>query len=79
MFTGELRFMTFCKGIGSDSALGISYQGLVDLYSKKNQQSMASSSLAAASLPLWGALIACILLSIPYYLPSCTEYCRTLF
>ena len=76
MFTGELRFITFCKGIGSDPALGISFDGLLDLYSKKNQQSRGASSLAAATFPLWGALIACILLSIPYYLPGCTEYCR---
>ena len=78
LFTGELRFQTFCKTIGSDPSKGLSIDGLVDLYAKPTQQGRAYSALAAATLPLWGALLACILLSIPYYLPSCTEYCRQL-
>ena len=164
MFTGELRFLAFCKTIKSDPAKGLSLQGLVELYSKADQQSRGSSALASASAPLVGvraclpamrarlssacvsqrhsprvslrrrfrpllslfvplahcprppspsshhlppaaaghtltsltprcplshpaaplaqcasqALLVCIGLSIPYYLPSCTEYCRTL-
>ena len=54
MFTGELRFLAFCKTIKSDPAKGLSLEGLVELYSKADQQSRGSSALASASAPLVG-------------------------
>ena len=57
-FTGELRFKTFCKTIKSDPALGISLEGLVELYCKSDQQSRGSSALASASA---GPAVVCLL------------------
>jgi hypothetical protein len=37
LFTGELRFLNFCKAIGSDPSKGLSLEGLVNLYSKSTQ------------------------------------------
>jgi len=56
-FTGELRFKTFCKTIKSDPALGISLEGLVELYCKSDQQSRGSSALASASA---GPAVVCL-------------------
>mmetsp|Transcript_52574 Transcript_52574/g.125202 ORF Transcript_52574/g.125202 Transcript_52574/m.125202 type:complete len:201 (+) Transcript_52574:95-697(+) len=79
IFLTANRFDRFCsKSLGSDPKRGMSYDGLVKLYSTPDQISRGSSALASSSSLLAAAFVVCVALSVPYYLPSCTEYCRTL-
>eukprot|EP00960_Hanusia_phi_P076526 768572-Hanusia_phi.AAC.7 len=75
--------------INSDPSVGLSLEGLVGLYAQKDQQGATSPLLRGNLLLLASSLIICVialslsrpdrdrvyqlLLSVPYYLPSCTE------
>mmetsp|Transcript_25862 Transcript_25862/g.40488 ORF Transcript_25862/g.40488 Transcript_25862/m.40488 type:complete len:84 (+) Transcript_25862:598-849(+) len=78
MITTDMRFNLFCKAIKSDPSQGLSLDGLIGLYARPDQQGKVSPVLRGNFLAVTSCFIVCVILSIPYYLPSCTEYCRKL-
>uniref|UniRef100_A0A6U4W2U4 EF-hand domain-containing protein n=1 Tax=Hemiselmis andersenii TaxID=464988 RepID=A0A6U4W2U4_HEMAN len=69
----EFRWFKFVERTKGDPSKGVTEQGLVDLYNSKEMSMGAAFPILANSAALLSCLLACILLSIPYYLPDCPQ------